>query len=118
LAVRQQRPEEPQADSGPHSGSPKWKVELFQLPFDKVAKAIKQFWDNTMGPAMQNSLNAAGDGVKAAGKWTVGAANAAGKWTMGAAKDVGKWGKGATKTVGKAIAKPAKAVAKFISGFR
>jgi len=105
--------------SGPHSGSPTWKVELFQLPFDQVIQAIKQFWDNTVGPAMQKALNGVGKGVKAVGKWTVGAANAAGKWTVGAAKDVGKFGKAAVKTV---ISKPAKAAAKWVGktfkGFR
>jgi len=102
--------------SGPHSGNPKWKVELFQMPFDKVAEAIKKFWDNTVGPAVQDALNAAGEGVKAAGKWTVGAANAAGKWTVGAAKDVGKWGAGAAKTVAKHPV--VKSVVKVFSGFR
>jgi len=43
-----------------------WKVELFEMPFDQVAKAIKELWDNHVGPAMENSLNAAGEGVEAA----------------------------------------------------
>jgi len=76
--------------SGPHATGSKWKVELFEMPFDQVAKAIKELWDNHAGPAMEKSLNAAGEGVESAGKWTVGAANSAGKWTVGAASTVAK----------------------------
>lgn len=78
--------------SGPHRQGAQWQVELFQLPFDNVIEAIKKFWDKTAGPAMENALNAAGDGVEAAGEWTVGGLNKAGKWAVGGAKDVGKFG--------------------------
>jgi hypothetical protein len=81
-----------------------WKVELFEMPFDQVAKAIKELWDNHVGPAMENSLNAAGEGVEAAGKWTAGAANSAGKWTVGAANTVAKGAESAINEVAKSPA--------------
>lgn len=107
--------------SGPHRRGAQWQVELFQLPFDKVAGAIKKFWDKTAGPAMENALNAAGDGVEAAGEWTVGGLNKAGKWAVGGAKDVGKFGKKVGKTFEggvKEVGKAAKEVGNFFKGLR
>jgi len=93
--------------SGPHSSGITWRVELFQMPFDKVAQALKDLWDNEIGPAMENALNEIGDGAEAAGEWTLGAANSAGKWTVGAVDDIGstlddagQWTSGAVDDIG------------------
>lgn len=122
--------------SGPHTSGSRWQVELFQLPFEDVAQAIKDLWDNHAGPAMEKALNEVGDGITAAGDWTVGAANAAGDWTVGAANDAAEWTSGAANdavewtggavnTVAQAaspvtapIASAAQSVGNFFSGFR
>jgi hypothetical protein len=85
--------------SGPHSSGKKWKVQVFEMPFNDVIESIKKFWDNEMGPAIEDALNDVGIDVDAAGEWTKGAADSAGKWTVGAAESVAS----AAKDVGNAI---------------
>lgn len=92
--------------SGPHTSGSRWQVELFQIPFEDVAQAIKDLWDNHVGPAMEDALNTVGDGIEAAGEWTVGAANSVGDWSVGAVdtiggglNDAGEWTAGAANTV-------------------
>lgn len=120
--------------SGPHTSGSRWQVELFQIPFEDVAQAIKDLWDNHVGPAMENALNDVGEGITAAGEWTVGAANSVGDWSVGAVdtvggalNDAGDWTAGAADTVVQSApvqavvsSPPVQAVANFVSsiGFR
>jgi len=104
--------------SGPHSSGAKWRIELFQLPFDQVIQAIKDLWDNHAGPAMEDALNTVGEGVSAAGEWTVGAADSAGKWSMGAASTVGNAAAAGANVVGNTVESGGHAVGHVFGGRR
>jgi len=76
--------------SGPHASGSKWKVEVFQIPFDQIAAAVKEVWDNTIVPAFEDAGDAIGSAASDVGDWTSGAAEDVGAWTSGAAEDVGQ----------------------------
>jgi len=88
--------------SGPHASGSKWKVDIFGIPLDLIAAAVKEVWENTIVPAFEDAAEAIDDAFSDVGDAFGSAASDVGGWTLGAAEDVGDWTSGAVDDIGDA----------------